>query len=90
VELVHLYSNPEVRLDTLERLPLKATSAWRAHRPPVSKQTEIRLDPHQANALAAAYRGGKTISELAQGTARTARRSMHHCDGSMLGFVRVA
>lgn len=66
VELVHLYSNREAWLETLRQLLIKATSARRPHGQPVSRQTQIRLNPHQATALAAAYRDGLTMKELAQ------------------------
>jgi len=71
VELVRLYSNPKVRLETLQQLLLKATSARRSHGRSASRQKQIRLDSHQATALAGAYRDGKTIKELAQ------RRASH-------------
>jgi lambda repressor-like predicted transcriptional regulator len=66
VELVHLYSNRKAGLETLLNLLVKATSSRRAQRRPVSIQTQIRLNHHQADALAAAYTDGKSIKELAQ------------------------
>jgi hypothetical protein len=62
---VHLYSNPKARLETFQRVLVKATSARRPNWRPVSRQTQIRLDPNKANALAEAYRDGQTIKELA-------------------------
>lgn len=66
VELVHLYSNPKERLETLLHLLVKATSDRRPHERQVSRQTQIRLSSHQATSLAAAYRDGQTMKELAQ------------------------
>jgi DNA-binding MarR family transcriptional regulator len=66
VELVHLYSNPGAGLETLQQLLVRATSARRTHERPVSRQTQVRLNSHQAKALAAAYRDGQTMKELAQ------------------------
>jgi lambda repressor-like predicted transcriptional regulator len=63
---VRLYSNPKVRLETLQQLLPKATSAHRSPQWPAPRQKQIRLDAHQSSALAAAYRDGKTIKELAQ------------------------
>jgi predicted DNA-binding protein (UPF0251 family) len=63
---LRLYSNPEARLETLQRLLLKATSTGRHREQPVTRQTQIRLAPHEVTALAAVYRDGKTIKELAQ------------------------
>ena len=65
VELVRLYSNPKAVLETLPKLLVKATSSPRPHERPASWQAQVRLDHYQANALAAAYRDGKTINELA-------------------------
>jgi lambda repressor-like predicted transcriptional regulator len=65
VELVRLYSNPEAGLKRLLKLLVKATSSPRTRERPTSRQAQVRLDHYQANALAAAYRDGKTINELA-------------------------
>ena len=65
VELVRLYSNPQAGLETLPKLLVKATSSHRPRERPASGQAQVRLDHYQANALAAAYRDGKTINELA-------------------------
>ena len=65
VELVRLYSNPKAVLETLPKLLVKATSSPRPHERPASWQAQVRLDHYQANALAAAYRDGKTVNELA-------------------------
>jgi lambda repressor-like predicted transcriptional regulator len=65
VELVHLYSNPKVRLETLQRLIVATPSARRTYGLPIRRQRQIRLDAHQAHALAVAYRDGQTIKELA-------------------------
>jgi lambda repressor-like predicted transcriptional regulator len=65
VELVHLYSNPKVRLETLQRLIVATPSARRTYGLPIRRQSQIRLDAHQAHALAVAYRDGQTIKELA-------------------------
>jgi DNA-binding MarR family transcriptional regulator len=66
VELVHLYSNPKAELETLPKLLVRATSTPRPHERSVSRQTQVRLDPHQATVIAAAYRDGQTMKELAQ------------------------
>jgi lambda repressor-like predicted transcriptional regulator len=66
VELVRLYSNREAWLETVQLLLARATSARRPNGRAVSRQNQIRLDPHQAAALAAGYRDGMTIKELAQ------------------------
>src|SRR5215211_7278466 len=66
VELVHAYSNPRAELQTLLHLLVKATSAPRPREQPTPRQSQIRLESHQANALAAAYSNGKTIRELAR------------------------
>jgi DNA-directed RNA polymerase specialized sigma24 family protein len=63
---VRLYSNREAWLETLRQLLLNAASTRRPHERPVSRQTQIRLDPHQATALATAYHEGQTIKDLAQ------------------------
>jgi lambda repressor-like predicted transcriptional regulator len=60
------YSNPKVTLETLQHLLRKATSARRPNGRHVPRQNQIRLDPHQAITLVAAYRDGKSIKELAQ------------------------
>jgi hypothetical protein len=65
VEVVHLYSNPGARLEILLQLLVKATSSPRQHERPASRQSQIRLNPHQASALETAYRAGKTIKHLA-------------------------
>src|SRR5215217_81588 len=65
VELVRLYSNPEAGLKRLLKLLVRATSSRRTREQPTSRQAHVRLDHYQANALAAAYRDGKTINELA-------------------------
>jgi hypothetical protein len=64
VELVRLYSN----LHSMAMFPLrvKARATLRSHDRPAPRQTQTRLDPCQSNALAMAYRNGKTIKELAQ------------------------
>ena len=66
MELVRLYSNPEAGLKRLLKLLVKATSSPRTRERPTSRQAQVRLDHYQANALAAAYRDGKTINELAE------------------------
>ena len=63
---MHLYSNPGAGLETLQQLLVKATSARRPHERPVSRQTQVRLDPNQATVIAAAYHDGQTMKELAQ------------------------
>jgi DNA-directed RNA polymerase specialized sigma24 family protein len=65
-EVVRLYSNPEARLETLQKSLASAISKLRPGEQPVTRQTQIRLAPHEVKALAAAYRDGKTIKELAQ------------------------
>jgi lambda repressor-like predicted transcriptional regulator len=62
---VHAYSNPKAGLETLPKLLVKAKSSLRPHERPVLWQTQVRLDRHQAQALAAAYRGGNATNELA-------------------------
>jgi lambda repressor-like predicted transcriptional regulator len=47
------------------KLLVRATSSPRTRERPTSRQAQVRLDHYQANALAAAYRDGKTINELA-------------------------
>jgi DNA-directed RNA polymerase specialized sigma24 family protein len=63
VEVVHLYSN--LHSMTMFQLRVKARATLRPRDRPASRQTQTRLDPYQSNALAMAYRGGKTIKELA-------------------------
>jgi transposase len=63
---VHLYSNPGARLEALVHVRIKAKSSPRHRERLANRQSQIRLGPRQANALAAAYRDGKTIKELAQ------------------------
>jgi lambda repressor-like predicted transcriptional regulator len=63
---VRLYSNRKAWLETLLQLLVKATSARRPSGRPVTIQAQIRLNPDQAMELAAAYRAGKTMKELAQ------------------------
>jgi hypothetical protein len=65
VELVRLYSNPRARLETLPQLLVKAASSTRPRKRPHSRQSQVRLDPQQANALAATYKEGGTIKQLA-------------------------
>jgi lambda repressor-like predicted transcriptional regulator len=65
VELVHAYSNPKAGLEILPKLLVKATSTRRPPERPTSRQAQVRLDPYEANAVAAAYRNGETIKELA-------------------------
>jgi lambda repressor-like predicted transcriptional regulator len=62
---VRLYSNPKVELETVLHLLDKAASARRSHERTTSRQAQVRLNPHQADALAAAYLDGTTIKELA-------------------------
>lgn len=65
MELVHAYSNPTVRIETLLQLLIRATSARRPGGHPVSIQTQVRLNPAQANALVTAYTAGDATIELA-------------------------
>jgi hypothetical protein len=65
VELVHLYSNPKAGLESLASLHVRATSARRPHESPAARQAQVRLDPQRAKSLAAAYRAGEAINELA-------------------------
>jgi predicted DNA-binding protein (UPF0251 family) len=62
---VHLDSNPPARVKTLVQLLVKATSAQRPQEVPASRQTQVRLDQHRADAVAMAYKEGKTMRELA-------------------------
>jgi lambda repressor-like predicted transcriptional regulator len=64
VELVRLYSNPKAKLEVLPNLLVRAASAPRPHERPSSWQTQVRLDPHKAKELAAAYSTGTTTNEL--------------------------
>jgi DNA-binding transcriptional regulator LsrR (DeoR family) len=66
VELVHLYSNPPAGLETLPKLLVRATSTLRRRERATARQVQVRLDPHQANELATAYRAGKATKELAE------------------------
>lgn len=65
MELVQLYSNPKAGLEVLPKLLVRATSTRRSPSRPAVRQAQVRLDPHQANALAAAYRAGHATKELA-------------------------
>lgn len=66
VELVRLNSNLEARTEIMLQLRVKATSKLRPReRPTSTRKLRLRLDPNQSNALAMAYREGKTIKELA-------------------------
>lgn len=49
----------------MPQLLVRAASATRPSEPPTARQAQVRLDPHQANALAAAYRAGNATKELA-------------------------
>jgi hypothetical protein len=64
-ELARLYSNPKAGLETLPKLLVKATSARRPLGRPTPRQAQVRLDPLQADALAATYKEGGTIKQLA-------------------------
>ena len=66
MEVVRLYSNPGAGLETLPKLLVKATSARRPGERPAPRQAQVRLDVHQANELAMAYRAGKATKELAE------------------------
>jgi DNA-binding NarL/FixJ family response regulator len=50
----------------LLHLLVKATSAPRPRERPAPRQIQVRLGPREADELAAAYRVGKTIKELAR------------------------
>lgn len=63
VELVRLYSN--LHSMTMFQLRVKARATLRSRDRPASRQIQTRLDSCQSNALALAYREGKTIKELA-------------------------
>ena len=65
VELVHLYSNPPAGLERVQQLLARATSTPRPRDRPATRQAQVRLDAHQANELAVAYRAGKPTKELA-------------------------
>ena len=65
MEVVRLYSNPDAGLKRLLKLLIKATSSPRTRERPTSRQAQVRLDHYRADALAASYRDGKTINELA-------------------------
>ena len=65
MELVRLYSNPKAELETLPKLLVKATSSPRPHERTTSRQAQVRLDPHEAKALAMSYRAGNLTKELA-------------------------
>jgi DNA-binding CsgD family transcriptional regulator len=66
VELVRLYSNPKSGPDGLPELLDRATSTSRPYERPAARQAQVRLDARQADGLAAAYRDGHTMKELAQ------------------------
>jgi lambda repressor-like predicted transcriptional regulator len=66
VELVHLYSNPKAEVERLSRLVVRATSTPRPRDWPSARQAQVRLDAHQVNELAAAYRAGRAMTELAK------------------------
>jgi DNA-binding transcriptional regulator LsrR (DeoR family) len=63
---VRLYSNPRDGLETLPKLLVKAISTPRALERRAARQTQVRLDSHQANELAMAYRAGGATTELAE------------------------
>jgi DNA-binding transcriptional regulator LsrR (DeoR family) len=65
VELVHLYSNPKDGLERLPKVLARATLTPRPREQHKARRAQVRLDPHQANALAAAYRAGNVTKELA-------------------------
>jgi DNA invertase Pin-like site-specific DNA recombinase len=65
VELVHAYSNLLPGSASLLRLRVKASSARRQRERRPSRQSQVRLEPHQADALARAYRAGGATKELA-------------------------
>jgi Sigma-70, region 4 len=60
---MRLYSN--LHSMTMFQLRVKARATLRPRDRPALRQTQTRLDPYQSNALAMAYRDGKTIKELA-------------------------
>jgi DNA-directed RNA polymerase specialized sigma24 family protein len=63
---MRLYSNRKAGLETLPKLLVRATSARRPREWSAPRHTQVRLNPDQAKELAAAYRAGRTIRELAQ------------------------
>ena len=65
MELVRLYSNLKAGPKTLLHLRVKAMSAPRPNGRPSTRQSQVRLDPQQANTLAMAYRAGRATNELA-------------------------
>jgi hypothetical protein len=65
VEVVHLHSNLLPGLQTMVQLRVKATASQRSGKQLPYRQSQIRLNPQQANALATAYRAGKETTELA-------------------------
>jgi lambda repressor-like predicted transcriptional regulator len=65
VEVVQLYSNLLPGPETMVQLRVKAAATARSRDRLPCRQSQVRLDPHQANALAVAYRAGKAIKELA-------------------------
>jgi hypothetical protein len=60
---VRLYSN--LHSMTMFHLRVKARATLRPRDRPAPRQIQTRLDTYQSNALAMAYRDGKTIKELA-------------------------
>jgi hypothetical protein len=63
---VRLYSNPKAGLESLPKLLVRATSTVRSRQRLPYRQSQVRLGPQQANALAVAYRAGKATKELAE------------------------
>jgi hypothetical protein len=52
LELVHAYSNLKAGAETLPKLLARATSTRRRRERHAARQAQVRLDPHQARALA--------------------------------------
>jgi hypothetical protein len=63
---VHAYSNLKAGPETLPKLLARATSTRRRRERHAARQAQVRLDPHQARALATSYRHGKATKELAE------------------------
>jgi len=66
VEFLRHYSNPKAGLEGLPKLLVRATTTPRTRDQPTARQAQVRLDAHQANKLAMAYRAGQATTELAE------------------------
>jgi lambda repressor-like predicted transcriptional regulator len=65
-EVVRLYSNLVTGAENVLQLRGKATSTRRPPERTRWRQAQVRVEPHEADALAKAYTEGKAIKELAR------------------------